>query len=280
MEGINKNLKVRKAVFAGSFYPFESDELLQDLSSMFKSVKGERVSERVLGLLSPHAGYIYSGQVAAEAYNQIKGREYETVVIIAPSHREYFMGASVYGGDVYETPLGGIKIDKELAEICTQSNEKVYLSNEGHGDEHSLEVQLPFLQFILKEFKILPIVMGDQSYSNCTYLGMILGKFLKERNVLVVASSDLSHFHNYDTAVKLDNHIINRVNSFDPEGLSRDLEQKKCEACGAGPMMAVMYAAKLAGAKFSKVLSYKNSGDVTGDKWKVVGYLSAVIYGD
>lgn len=280
MTEMNRRLKVRRAMFAGSFYPENSEELLKDLNSLFKSVKQERVSERIWGLISPHAGYVYSGQVAAEAYNQLKGKEYETIIVIAPSHREYFLGASIYDGDEYETSLGKIKIDRELAELCVESDEKLFLSSKGHSDEHSLEVQLPFLQFVLKEFKILPIVMGDQSYKLCTYLGMILSKLLKEKNVLLVASTDLSHFHNYDTAVKLDNNVINRVNNLDPEGLSRDLEQNKCEACGGGPMITLMYASKLAGAKFSKVLFYKNSGDVTGEKWRVVGYLSAVIYGD
>jgi len=247
---------------------------------MFESVEEERVSERVLGLIAPHAGYVYSGSVAAEAYHQIKGNKYETVIVVAPSHREYFQGSAIYDGDGYETPLGKIKIDKELAEICVESDKNTYFSEKGHRQEHSLEVQLPFLQFALEEFTLVPIVMGEQNFSSSTGLGMTLSKILKERNVLIVASSDLSHFYDHETAFKLDSQVVNRVNNLDYNGLSKDLEEKKSEACGMGPMIAVMYASKLAGAKFSKVLKYKNSGDVTGDKQEVVGYLSAVMYGD
>jgi len=277
-EGIGS--KIRHAAFAGMFYPDAPEELRRVLEDMFESVEEERVSERVLGLIAPHAGYVYSGSVAAEAYNQIKGNKYEAVIVVAPSHREYFQGFTIYDGDMYETPLGKIKIDKELAEICVESNENTYFSEKGHRQEHSLEVQLPFLQFALEEFALVPIVMGEQGFNSSTGLGMALSKILKERDVLIVASSDLSHFYDSETAFKLDSRVVSRVNNLDHNGLSRDLEEKKSEACGMGPMIAVMYASKLAGAKFSKVLKYKNSGDVTGDKREVVGYLSAVMYGD
>ncbi len=276
----NRSLKIRRAAVAGMFYPDDPEVLRKSLNDMFQSVEKEKVSEKVYGLISPHAGYVYSGQVAAEAYNQIKGEEYDTVVIIAPSHREYFQGASIYDGDMYETPLGKIEIDKELAELCVESSDKVFFSEKGHLEEHSLEVQLPFLQVVLKEFKLLPIIMGDQGFSLSTCLGKILSKLLKENNVLVIASSDLSHFYDYESAVTLDRRIEERVNNLDYNGLSRDIEEKKSEACGAGPMIAAMYASKLAGAKFSKVLMLRNSGDVIEDKSRVVGYLSAVIYGE
>lgn len=274
-------LKSRPPIFAGSFYPGNREALLKELDVFFNSVENEQISEKIWGLIAPHAGYMYSGQVAAEAYNQVKGRKYDTVIVVAPSHREHFTGASIYNGDEYHTPLGSIEINKEMAKECSDSDTGVYLSEKGHGEEHSLEVQLPFLQYAIEGFKLVPIVMCDQSYEMCTNLGLILGKILKQSDdVLLVGSTDLSHFYDYDTAAALDKHIVDRVGKLDQEGLSRDIEQRKSEACGAGPMITVMYAAKLAGATYSKVLSYKNSGDVTGDRTKVVGYMSALFYGN
>lgn len=281
MGSISDPLKIRSSSFAGMFYPEGKDELKNDLGNYFTLAEEEQISEKIWGLIAPHAGYMYSGQVAAEAYNQIIGKKFDTVIVVAPSHREHFPGASVYEGDAYKTPLGNIEIDKEIAQQCVNSNERIYLSEDGHREEHSLEVQLPFLQYALGEFQLVPIVMCDQSYDMCAYLGLVLGNILKQNDtVLLVGSTDLSHFYDYNTAVSLDNHIVNRVNKLDHEGLSKDIEKRKCEACGAGPMITVMYAVKLAGATFSKVLSYKNSGDVTGDRTRVVGYMSALFYGD
>lgn len=274
-------LKSRPPVFAGSFYPGNRETLLKELGVFFDSAENERISDKIWGLIAPHAGYMYSGQVAAEAYNQVKGRKYNTVIVVAPSHRERFKGVSIYNGDEYITPLGSIGINKEMAEECSDSDKRIYLSERGHAEEHSLEVQLPFLQYAVEGFNLVPIVMCDQSYEICTNLGFILGKILKQNDdVLLTGSTDLSHFYDYDTAAVLDKHILDRVGKLDHEGLSRDIEQHKSEACGAGPMITVMYAAKLAGATYSKVLSYKNSGDVTGDRTKVVGYMSALFYGN
>jgi len=205
------------------------------------------------------------------------------VVVIAPSHTLPFSGSSVFNGAFYQTPLGKIEVDKGLAKKIAEKNSGVFLSGKGHTlggmrDEHSLEVQLPFLQIVLGDFKLVPIVMGDQDWESCKALADALAKALKDKNALVVASSDLSHFHPYDQAVKLDRIVIENVSAFDPEKLFDDLSHGKCEACGGGPMIACMLAAKALGAEQSKVLNYANSGDVTGDHSGVVGYMSAVIF--
>ena len=236
--------------------------------------------EKIYGLVAPHAGYIYSGGVAAQAYRQIMERSYDAVVVISPSHTVYFNKISVYDGDAYRTPLGDIAIDQELAWELTQQNPKIELSGLGHDtDEHALEVQLPFLQYVLKSFKLIPIVMGDQSLLNIDILSAALEHTLKDRNALIVASSDLSHFHDYDTAVELDQRVVGAINIFNDEKLYDELRNDKCEMCGGGPVISTMKACKKLGANKSKVLTYRNSGDVVGDrKSRIVGYLSAVFY--
>jgi AmmeMemoRadiSam system protein B len=145
--------------------------------------------------------------------------------------------------------------------------------------EHSLEVQLPFLQQVLKDFELVPIVMGDQSLPTCQALAEAIASSLGEEKVLIVASSDLSHYHPYEWAVKLDGAILEAVNAFDPEKLYRALQDRESEACGGGPMVAAMLAAEKFGASSAKVLKYANSGDVTGDRGQVVGYMAAAVFG-
>ncbi len=254
------------------------------IDTYLENARDAGVSGEIIGLISPHAGYEYSGQVAANAYQQIAGRNYQTVVVIAPSHTEYFPEISVYNGDGFKTPLGPVCLDKDLASQLVAQHRAVVFSARGHWiagsvrQEHSLEVQLPFLQKVLKNFKIVPIVMGDQGYSSCQTLGETLAKVLPNKKALIVASSDLSHFHPYDRAVKLDKTVISHIERFDFTGLSEDIERGICEACGGGPMVAAMIAAEMLGANRAKVLLYANSGDVTGDRSSVVGYMAAMLY--
>jgi hypothetical protein len=282
-EGRFKMGQVRKPAVAGQFYPGDPVTLAKQLSDFFKNAKKEPVPGKIVALISPHAGYMYSGQVAAYSFKLLEGLSFETVVVISPSHVAYFPGASVYNGGSYETPLGQIPVDTTLAGQIADANKKVFLSDKGHSfagmrGEHALEVELPFLQLVLGRFKLVAIVVADQDWVTCEALGEALSKALKGKNALIVASTDLSHFHPYDEAVRLDNIVMNHVNSFDPEELHADLASKVCEACGGGPVLATMLAAKGLGADKAKVLKYANSGDVTGDKSGVVGYMAAVIY--
>ncbi|MCK4417112.1 MAG: AmmeMemoRadiSam system protein B [Candidatus Latescibacteria bacterium] len=275
---------LRRAANAGMFYPADQKALNQMIDTYLENARDAGVSGEIIGLISPHAGYEYSGQVAANAYQQIAGRNYQTVVVIAPSHTEYFPEISVYNGDGFKTPLGPVCLDKDLASQLVAQHRAVVFSARGHWiagsvrQEHSLEVQLPFLQKVLKNFKIVPIVMGDQGYSSCQTLGETLAKVLPNKKALIVASSDLSHFHPYDRAVKLDKTVISHIERFDFTGLSEDIERGICEACGGGPMVAAMIAAEMLGANRAKVLLYANSGDVTGDRSSVVGYMAAMLY--
>ncbi len=282
-EGRFKMGQTRKPAVANQFYPGDPMVLTRQITDFFKKAKKEPIPGKIVALIAPHAGYMYSGQVAAYAFKLLEGFSFETVVVICPSHVVSFKGASVYNGGAYETPLGVIAVDTSLAGKMADAKERVFLSTKGHGfvgmrGEHAIEVELPFLQLVLGKFKLVPIVMGDQDWTTCEALAEALIKTLKGRSVLIVASSDLSHFHPYDEAVRLDNIVIGHVNSFDPEGLFTDVSAGLCEACGASPMVVTMLAAKGLGADKAKVLKYANSGDVTGDKSGVVGYMAAVIY--
>jgi hypothetical protein len=210
--------------------------------------------------------------------------EYSDVIVIAPCHVEAFSGAAVYPGDAYGTPLGEIAIDKELSAKIASSSKNVKLSESGHrivsrGGEHSLEVQLPFLKTILGDFKLVAIVMGEQGESTCEYLAEAIYQACKGReDVLIVASSDLSHFHDYKSAKRLDNGVVGYIDKYDYDGLLAALDDEQVEACGGGPIAAMMMASKKLGANQAKVVRYANSGDVTGDNSEVVGYLAAVVY--
>jgi AmmeMemoRadiSam system protein B/AmmeMemoRadiSam system protein A len=286
MEGRFKMGQVRKPAAAGNggFYTDDPVALSQQLADFFKKAKKEPIPGRIVALIAPHAGYIYSGQVAAYAYKLLEGLSFETVVVISPSHIAYFTGASVYNGGAYETPLGTIPIDTTLAGKIAEQSERIFLSDKGHGfvgmrGEHAIEVELPFLQTVLGKFKLVAIVIGDQDYATCEALGQALAKTLKGKNALIVASSDLSHDKSYDEAVRLDSIVIKHVNFFDPEGLFADLSEGVCEACGGSPIVATMIAAKGLGADKAKVVKYANSGDVVGDRYsRIVGYMAAVIY--
>lgn len=266
---------IRPPAVANAFYPSTAEKLEEEIRVMIKQADTYELSGEIKGLICPHAGYMYSGMVAAVGYKHLEGKNYSVVAIISPSHREYFPGISVFNGKGYETPLGLVPVASELADALIEQNKRIISSWAGHRDEHALEVQLPFLQKVLKDISIIPIVMGDQDYDTCFLLGESLATVLKEVPAIIVASSDLSHYHPYNDAVKIDKVTIDLVEAFDEANLMDALERGICEACGGGPIVATMMASKKEGANKSKALLYRNSGDVTGDYTAVVGYLSA-----
>ncbi len=272
---------IRPPAVAGSFYPGDPATLASDIDGYLDAAPVAKLDGRIVALISPHAGYVYSGAVAANGYALLRGADFETVIIVAPSHRFGFRGASVYGGDGYETPLGVVDVDEPLASAIRDASGSFVYEPRAHVAEHSLEVQVPFLQRALGRFRIVPIIMGSQDEGTVRTLASAIASAVRATNdpdrVLLVASSDLSHFHGYDEAVGLDSVVLEHVEAFDPEGLLRALAGGECEACGGGPMATVMMAARSLGASHAKVLKYANSGDVTGDRSGVVGYMSAVL---
>lgn len=271
--------KIRKARVAGLFYSKQKATLEKEVAVFLENSKRESGVNKIYGLVAPHAGYLYSGGVAARAYRQIVNEDFELIVVISPSHKMYFDEISVYNGNAYQTPLGDVKVDQESAKKLVSLHPDIIYSDFGHEiDEHALEVQIPFLQQALYEFKLLPVVMGNQDSANVEILANALAELLKDKNALIVASSDLSHFHNQEQAKALDNIVVETVAAYDYDSLAKNLQEGSCEMCGGGPVLVTMKACQKLGAKKSKVLFYRNSGDVTGEHDQVVGYMSAMFY--
>lgn len=274
--------KTRKPAFAGSFYPGDPGKLSSVIEEYLEKAEPDKIEGRIFALVSPHAGYIYSGPTAAYGYKLIQGKQYNTVVVIAPSHRESFDFCSIYDGSYYSTPLGKVAVDTELAARIASRSDRVRISSSGHGSsvpqfsEHSLEVQIPFLQSVLEDFKLIPVVMGGQDLENIEALAGALAEELKGTSSLVVASTDLSHFHSAGEAEKLDRVFINYLSDFDFDSLVNALHSRKTEACGYGPVLTAMRASEKMGADSCIPLKYSHSGDISGDNDRVVGYLSAV----
>jgi len=271
--------EIREPAVAGMFYPDKPDLLSRDVKKYLENAKKEKIEGEIVALLSPHAGYMYSGQVAAYAYKLIEGKDLDSVVMIAPSHQALFKGASLYDRGGFRTPLGVVPIDVELSKKLMERRKEIQFLPEAHAQEHALEVQIPFLQIVSKSFKLVPIVMEPYwSWETCQSIASAIAETVKGKKVLLIASSDLSHFHSYEKAIELDKIVLSHIERFDPEGLNRDLKSGRCEACGGGPIISIMLAAKALGANRGKVLKYLNSGDVTGDRSRVVGYGAAVFY--
>ncbi|HDQ03777.1 MAG TPA: AmmeMemoRadiSam system protein B [Deltaproteobacteria bacterium] len=269
---------VRKAVIAGSWYPGQPDALRKDIEKYFNSVADFPLNGEIKGIVAPHAGYMYSGQVAAHAYKLVSSKEYDTVIIVGPSHRVAFPGVSVYPSGGYETPLGIVPVDEQFCHKIMSLNDSIRDVPAAHLQEHSIEIQLPFLQFALGDFSFVPLVMGEQNETICRELAEAIKQAARGKKILIVGSSDLSHFHDYRKAARLDNHAVKYLEKADANGLLRSLNDNSVEACGGGPMATAIMVAQKMGATKSHVLKYADSGDVSGDKSSVVGYAAAVYY--
>lgn len=265
---------VRKSAIAGTWYPGTGRELGATVDRFLSRVDPTSLGGRLLGVISPHAGYVYSGQVAAHAYRQLQGLSFDVVAVVSPMHRMYVGSYVINDAEYYETPLGLVEVERTLIDALATH---VPVSRAEWDDEHSLEIQLPFLQRVLPPFKLLPIMQGDQSLPACETLARGLAEVLHGQSALLVASTDLSHFHTYQTAIVLDRVVQSYIEKYDPAGLAQALQDGDAEACGGGPVISVMLAARAMGADRATILNYANSGDVTGDLGRVVGYLSAAI---
>jgi hypothetical protein len=266
--------KVRKAAVAGSWYPGSAHALAaavdRHLASTTRDVDGDLVA-----LIAPHAGLMYSGPVAAHAYRLLRGRTFDVVVLVGPSHFVGFEGVSIQPAGGFETPFGVADIDAATANELVKATRVVRDYPAAHAREHSLEMQLPFLQHLAPGVPIVPLVMGHQTAATARALGEGLTSTLRGRRALIVASTDLSHYHDAAAAAALDRVVIDCVTRFDADALQAALDQRPDHACGGGPTVAVMRAARALGAHDAVVLHYADSGDVSGDKSAVVGYLAA-----
>jgi AmmeMemoRadiSam system protein B len=272
---------VRKAAVAGTWYPDRAVGLAAEVEAHLALASSPPGLGPLVAIISPHAGLRYSGPVAAHAYSLLRGRAALTVVLVGPSHRYAFDGVAVWARGAFETPFGLIPIDEPLAERILAAAGGLREDPKPHRDEHCLEMQLPFLQHLVEPLRIVPLLMGSQTRGEVDELAEALGRALsKRKDVLLLASSDLSHYHPAPVANRLDSLVVGDVGEFDAESLMRRLEDRPEHACGGGPMVAVMKASRLLGAEDAVVLRYADSGDAgERDKSRVVGYLSAALCG-
>jgi AmmeMemoRadiSam system protein B len=266
---------LRRAAFAGSWYPRSQAAILAEVDGYLDAARPAAVAGRLIGLVSPHAGLHYSGPVAAFGYSLLRSRAPASVVLVGPAHRAAFEGVAVHARGSWETPLGQVAIDEDLAGALLDADRELFDDPAPHREEHSLEMQMPFLQRVMPGLRIVPMLMGTQSRSEVDALASALARALTGRDAVLVASSDLSHYQPAALASRLDAEVVSDVQRLDAEGLMQRLEARDNVACGGGPLVAVMKAARALGAERAAVLRYADSGDVGGDKSHVVGYLSA-----
>jgi len=271
---------VRPPAVAGSWYP-ASRARLADAVDAHLAAAAAPPSSRPRAIVAPHAGLPYSGPVAAHAYRAAGPHAYTAAVLVGPSHFVGFDGVSIWPRGAWETPLGAVPVAERLAAAIAAEAPEVNEYPAAHAREHALEMQLPFLARLLPGVPIVPLVMGHQSRETATALGEGLVRAIAaqpEERVLLVASSDLSHYEDAAAAARLDAVVLRYVEALDADGLMAALEREPRHACGGGPMVSVLHAAVRLGCARARVLRYADSGDVSGDKSSVVGYMAAAIW--
>lgn len=272
---------VRPSPIAGQWYSGNPRRLAESVDGYIQAAELPELNGEVVAVMAPHAGHRYSGAVAGYAFAALRGLQPEVVAVVSPSHYPYPQALLTTAHSAYETPLGVIPVDTAALHALDDALEEslgLRLAPVRSDPEHSLEIELPFLQRCLdSEFNLLPVMVRDQSQRVTQALGHALAKTLQGRRALLVASTDLSHFHPQEMAEKLDAEVLRCVAAFDPQGVLDAEEQGKGFACGRGALAAVLWAAKELGADTVKVLHHATSGDITGDFSQVVGYGAAVI---
>jgi len=272
---------IKEPCVAGTFYPDDPKELSSMVDGFLEKANPKGPDGEIFVLISPHAGYGYSGQVAAFGYKLIKDKPYKTIIILGTSHHYPFSGASVYPDGIFKTPLGGLEVDSEFTQKLLNKDPEITFIPEAFKEEHSVEVQLPFLQKTLTNFRIVPIVLGDCSLSTCKKIAALLKEAIgKRKDVLVVASTDMYHGYDYDEADRVDNLTLNTIKNMDSEGLYYGLRDEKMQLCGGFGVVATLILAKDLGHDKIIVLKHTNSAQATGNMKKgiwTVGYSSVAI---
>jgi len=269
--------KIRRSPIAGSWYPGTAAQLGAMVDKFFDNVATPPVAGDLVALISPHAGYVYSGQTAAYSYKQTFGKKFASVVVIAPSHYAYLGDYATTTFTHFETPLGLVPVSRTLRDALAL---KTGLQAVAEDREHAVEIQLPFLQRAVGEFDFLPILMSTDSSDVCQRLGLALADVVRGKNILLVASTDLHHIENYAEVVRRDKVVVDAIASFDLERIEDVLMQPTCSVCGRMPVLTVLHAAQALGANRVQILHHTNSGDVTGNKMPgmyTVGYLAAAV---
>jgi len=270
-------LDVRPSPIAGTWYEGNAKNLARIVDEYLNNAQLPELDGELVGVIAPHAGHLYSGAVAGFAFAAVRGRNPKLVAVISPFHNLARYPLLTTAHDAYGTPLGNIEVDKAaLAELQTYLDAPV--TPVFADKEHSLEIELPFLQRALSsDFKLLPIMIRAQEVDVAKKLGLALAQVLKEKSTLLVASTDLSHFYDQKVAKAFDSEMLKRFESFDPESIFEAEHSGKAFACGHAAVAAVLWAARELGANKVQILHHATSGDVTGDFSSVVGYGAAVV---
>jgi AmmeMemoRadiSam system protein B len=278
---MNEINDIRPSPIAGTWYPSDPKHLADMIDSFMDDATLPDLPGEVIALVSPHAGYRYSGSVAAYAYKTVKGRSFDDVVVISPMHQYYPQPLLTTGHDAYQTPLGTIPVASDILFEINQALKDgagLTLTPIRHDQEHSLEIELPFLQRGLRNpFKLVPIMLREQNRQMSKALGETLAEIIRDKSCLMVASSDLSHFYHESKANQLDQNVLDQIADFSPEGLFDVHERGTGQACGLAPIATVLWASRALGAKNATILDYDTSGSATGDHSSVVGYGAAAI---
>ena len=277
-------MKIRKPVVAGAFYEANKEELIKRIEWCFKhklgpgklSPKEEIKKRNTIGIISPHAGYIYSGPIAANGYYELSKEEKpEIVIVIGPNHHGLGKPVSIFPGGYWETPLGKVEVPKDLVKKITNKCRIIDIDEMAHLYEHSIEVQLPFLQYIYgNDFKLIPIVMLVQNPDVAIDIGDALSEIVSTKKAIVIASTDFTHYEPHDMVIKKDNEGIKKILNMDIRGLYDVIFEKNLTMCGYGGVMVLMEIAKKLNAQIVETLRHSTSGEITGDYSQVVGYAS------
>ncbi len=271
---------IREPAVVGTFYPADSLELTTVVQSHLAGVAPEiEIDGQILALVVPHAGLVYSGPVAACAYKLLEGKDIKRVILCGPTHQYRFQGISVFGPFItWKTPLGQVKCDNDYCDRLIRYNKNIEVIRQAHQTEHSLEVQLPYLQTVLNDFQIVPVAMGIQDNVTIEILAEALTSLKPDPGTVMIASTDWQHYRPAAEGSPMDSLGMACLENMDMARLQEYLNSGRVEMCGGGPVMSVMKAALALGADKVKILKYADSGDQSGDKSSVVGYVAAVIY--
>lgn len=268
---------LRKPAVAGQFYPSNRKELTNQLDS-FINKKADKID--AIACMLPHAGYIYSGEVAGTTVSRLKIKD--TIILIGPNHTGHGAAFSVMAEGSWQTPLGDVKINSELAKKILNKSQYLKDDARAHASEHSLEVQLPFLQFCKERFEIIPIAISSENLKDLKNLGQEIGSIIKESNLasstLIVASSDMTHYETEEQARKKDTQALAAIEALDEDVLFEKIKQYNISMCGRASVITTIVAAKILGARHAQVTSYQTSAKVSGDTNSVVGYAGVIMY--
>ena len=267
---------VRQPAVAGRFYPGEPSRLRADLKNYLEPAPEKTI--KALGCVVPHAGYMYSGHVAGAVYRKLELPS--RFLLLCPNHTGMGEPLAVVSEGAWETPLGPVPIDTELASNLKAKLPLLHEDSLAHRREHAVEVHLPFLQVLVKEFRFVPIVVGTSNFEVLSALGVVIGNVLRETGepVLIIASSDMNHYEDDDTTRVKDSLAIEQVLERNPLGLYQTVQGQQISMCGYGPAIAMLTAAGRLGAQKAELIKYATSGDISGDRNEVVGYAGIVVY--